>query len=85
MPEPYAVMEYKLNQSQTMPPSPGRQLMWLHAGVEGEGREVTVACSYLVVPGRDVPRRDLPFSDFEARRQQVSKCPACAAAIEATV
>jgi len=84
MPESYALIEMELYQSQTMPQTPSMRPTWLHAAVDGQDGEVTVACSYQVVTERDVPRRDLPFSDLTSRTQQTPKCPACSAAIEAT-
>jgi hypothetical protein len=85
MPESYALIEMELHQSQTMPPTQSGRATWLHAAVDSDGGEVIVACLYPVVTGRDVSRRDLPFSDFTARTQQTPKCPACSAAIEATL
>lgn len=84
MPESFALIEMELYQSQTMPPTLSRRPTWLHAAVNGEDGEVTVACSYRVVTEQDVPLRDLPFSDLTSRTQQAPKCPACTAAIEAT-
>ncbi len=84
MPESYTLIEMKLNQSQTMPQTMSARATWLHAAIDGEDGEVTVACLYPVVSDRDVPKRDLLFSDLASRIQRVPKCPACAAAIEAT-
>jgi hypothetical protein len=58
MPEPYTLIEYKLIQSQTMQPSPGRQSTWLHAAIDSDDGGITVACSYKVSE-LDVPKRDL--------------------------
>jgi hypothetical protein len=88
MPESYTLIEMELYQMPTMPPVPGKRAAWLHAAIDGEDGEVTVACSYPVISDRDVPRPDLPFSadsaDFRRRMYGAPRCPECVVAIEAT-
>jgi hypothetical protein len=84
MPEYYTLIEMELYQAQTMPLTTSSRPVLLHAAADGEGGEVTAACSYRVVPERDVPKRGLPFSArWKTVAQGAPECPACAAAIEA--
>ena len=84
MPEYYTLVEMELYEGQTMPPTTSSRPVRLHAAVDGEDGAVTAACSYPVVPERDVPKRGLPFSaGWKTVAQRAPECPACAAAIEA--
>jgi len=84
MPEYYTLVEMERYQAQTMPPVTSKRPVLLHAAVDGEDGEVTAACSYQVVPERDVPKRGLPFSaGWKSVVQRAPECPVCAAAIEA--
>ena len=84
MPEYYTLVEMELYQGQTMPPTMSKRSVRLHAAVDSANGEVTAACSYPVVPERDVPKRGMPFSaGWKTVAQRALECPACAAAIEA--
>ena len=84
MPEFYTLVEMEPYQQQTMPPVTSMRPVWLHAAVDGEGGEITTACSYPVVSERDVPKRDLAFSaGWKTVVQKAPECPPCAVAIEA--